>query len=148
MHRIVLAMILATVDFTALAADVGVSINIGEPGFYGQITLGNAPPPQLMYQQPVIIEQVRGAPAPPPIYLHVPPGHAKHWNKHCRQYAACGRPVYFVQDRWNNDVYVPNYREHGERRGERHDDDRGERHHDKDNRDRDERDRHRRNRDD
>ena len=145
MHRIVLAMVLATVGLTAQAADVGVSINVGEPGFYGQITFGSAAPPQLVYRQPMLIEHVRGIVAPPPIYLHVPPGHAKHWSKHCRQYAACGRPVYFVQDRWYNDVYVPHYREHGERRGER-DDDRGERHHDKDNRDRNEH--NRRDRDD
>jgi uncharacterized protein YcfJ len=26
------------------------------------------------------------------------------------QYNACGRPVYFVDDRWYNDVYVPHYR--------------------------------------
>jgi hypothetical protein len=44
-----------------------------------------------------------------PVYLWVPPGHRKHWSKHCAQYGACGAPVYFVQDRW--------YREHvvGER---------------------------------
>jgi hypothetical protein len=41
----------------------------------------------------------------------VPPGHAKHWNKHCRKYNACGQPVYFVQDRWYQQVYVPRYRE-------------------------------------
>jgi len=66
-----------------------------------------------------------------PIYLHVPPGHARHWARHCAQYNACGRPVYFVQDRWYNQVYVPHYRsEHGERnaRGDRNGDrgDRGE----------------------
>src|SRR2546425_10235251 len=26
-----------------------------------------------------------------PIYLHVPPGHAKHWRKHCHEYNACDR---------------------------------------------------------
>ena len=31
---------------TAQAADIGVSINIGQPGFYGRIDLGNAPAPQ------------------------------------------------------------------------------------------------------
>ena len=30
-----------------------------------------------------------------PIYLHVPPGHAKNWRKHCAHYNACGQPVYF-----------------------------------------------------
>jgi hypothetical protein len=38
-----------------------------------------------------------------PIYLHVPPGHAKDWRKHCRKYDACGQPVYFVV----SDEYKP-----------------------------------------
>jgi len=46
------------------------------------------------------------------MYLHVPRGHAKNWRKHCRQYGACGTPVYFVQDNWYNNVYVPEYRKH------------------------------------
>ena len=36
--------------------------------------------------------------------LWVPPGHRRDWRHHCRQYGACGAPVYFVQDGW--------YREH------------------------------------
>ena len=38
-----------------------------------------------------------------PIYLHVPPGHAKNWRKHCHKYNACGQPVYFVV----SDEYKP-----------------------------------------
>jgi hypothetical protein len=53
----------------------------------------------------------------PPIYLHVPPGHEKHWSKHCAQYAACGRPVYFVSDDLYNKEYVPRY-QHGHNKGE------------------------------
>lgn len=103
----------------ALAADVGVSISVGEPGFYGQINIGNVPPPLLIYPQPIIIQPAGVAGRP--IYLHVPPGHAKNWRKHCRKYNACGRPVYFVQDRWYNEVYVPRYRDaHRGERGERH----------------------------
>jgi hypothetical protein len=48
--------------------------------------------------------------APQPIYLHVPPDHAKDWRKHCREYNACAQPVYFVQDGWYENVYVPQYR--------------------------------------
>ena len=33
-------------------------------------------------------------------YLWVPPGHQKKWSKHCREYNACGVPVYFVDDGW------------------------------------------------
>ena len=48
----------------------------------------------------------RPAPVRDPVYLHVPPGHAKNWSKHCRKYNACDRPVYFVDDRWYNEVYL------------------------------------------
>ena len=43
--------------------------------------------------------------------VDTPPGHEKHWNKHCHEYGACGRPVYFVRDGWYNDVYAPRYRQ-------------------------------------
>jgi hypothetical protein len=103
----VMAMALAV---SAEAADVGVSISVGQPGFYGQIDIGNFPRPQVIYPRPVVVSPVPvGVHIPPPLYLHVPPGHAKKWNKHCHKYNACGRPVYFVQDRWYNDVYVPEY---------------------------------------
>ncbi len=46
-----------------------------------------------------------------PIYMRVPPGHAKRWKKHCRDYNACGERVYFVQHNWYNREYVPRYRE-------------------------------------
>ncbi len=130
MKRFLLAAIVAVAASPALAADVGVSVNIGQPGFYGQINIGNNyPRPQLLYAQPVMIE--RHHRAPPPIYLRVPPGHAKHWRKYCHEYNACGRPVYFVQDRWYNDVYAPRYREdHGDRGRERGYENRGGRGHD------------------
>ena len=109
MRRLLLALTIACAPMVtpALAADVGVSINVGQPGFYGQIDIGNYPRPQLIYRQPVIIEPVRTIRAP--IYLHVPPGHAKNWSKHCRKYNACGERVYFVQDSWYNQQYVPRY---------------------------------------
>lgn len=91
-------------------AKAGVSISVGEPGFYGRIDIGNYPPPRLIYGEPVIVRPVRTW--YPPIYLRVPPGHVKHWYKHCDAYGACGRPVYFVEDDWYRDVYVPRYREY------------------------------------
>lgn len=132
MKRLALAALLATAAATASAADVGVSISIGQPGFYGQIDIGRAPPPVLVYPQPVIIQPVRVAQPVQPIYLHVPPGHAKDWKKHCRKYNACARPVYFVKDDWYDNVYVPHYaREHGrddDRRGKGHGKDHGKGH--------------------
>lgn len=39
-------------------ADVEVAITLGEPGFYGQIVLGNAyPAPVLVYREPVVIHR-------------------------------------------------------------------------------------------
>jgi len=90
------------------AADVGVSVHVSQPGFYGRIDIGRAPQPVLIYPQPVVIEH-RGPTMREPIYLRVPPGHERHWDKHCRRYGACGQPVYFVQDRWYRDVYAPRY---------------------------------------
>ena len=95
----------------AWAADVGVSVTVGQPGFYGQIDIGTMRP-QVIYAQPIVIQrpQVVGA----PMYLRVPPGHEKHWDKHCMKYNACGRPVYFVRDDWYEHEYVPRYQEkHG-----------------------------------
>lgn len=106
------------------AADVGVSVSIGQPGFYGQIDIGSQyPRPSLIYSQPVVIQQVQTVRQP--LYLHVPPGHAKHWRKHCGQYGACGTPVYFVQDRWYNTVYAPEYRRNRDARNNDHREDRG-----------------------
>lgn len=79
--------------------DVGVSISVAQPGVYGRIDIGTVPArPVLVYPAPVLVTP-RPAP-PPPVYLWVPPGHAKNWKKHCGAYNACGVPVYFVQDDW------------------------------------------------
>jgi hypothetical protein len=106
----VVAAATATLATPTFAADVGVSISIGQPGFYGRLDIGDYPPPQVIYSQPVVID--RRSSYGPPVYLRVPPGHAKHWRKYCRQYNACGEQVYFVKDRWYNREYVPRYQEH------------------------------------
>ena len=126
MKRFLFAAAVAAITVPALAAEAGVSVQIGEPGFYGRIDIGGFPPPQLIYPQPVVIQRVPVGVVREPIYLHVPPGHSKHWSKHCRKYNACGEPVYFVQDGWYNQEYVPRYREmhsEGHGKGKGHDDD-------------------------
>lgn len=103
-----------------LAADVGVSVSIGQPGFYGRIDIGDYPYPQplVIYRYPRVIERVYIEREP--IYMRVPPGHAKNWRKHCYKYDACGERVYFVRDSWYNHDYVPYYREyHRDRHDER-----------------------------
>lgn len=100
-----LALTLAGV---AAEAEVGVSIRIGEPGFYGVLELGDFPPPRLIYGTPRLVFR---SPHPGrPLYLHVPPGHRRHWERHCAEYHACGHPVYFIDPRWYEEVYAPEYR--------------------------------------
>jgi hypothetical protein len=116
MKRLFIIAALAAATLPASAANVGVSINVGQPGYYGRIDLDGFPQPQVIYTEPVVIQPVPAGVVREPIYLRVPPGHAKDWRKHCRKYNACGQPVYFVQDRWYNDVYVQQYRDkHGEK---------------------------------
>jgi hypothetical protein len=81
------------------------------PGVYGEVVIGSQPPPPVVYEQPVLIAPapvVVGAPRPEPMYLHVPPGHAKNWRKYCHEYHACNRPVYFVKSA----EYEPGYHKH------------------------------------
>ncbi len=122
---------------TAQAADVGVSVQISQPGVYGRVDIGRLPVPQLVLPTPVIIAPpppprvVIGVQAPPPprpqpVYMWVPPGHQKDWGKHCHRYNACGVPVYFVQDRWYDDNVRHKGKGHDKGRGhDRDDDDRG-----------------------
>jgi len=107
-----LALGLACLGQAAQASDIGVSVSVGQPGFYGRIDLGSAgPAPRLIYNEPV---WVQGRPQRhherqriEPWYLYVPPGHARHWARHCGYYGACGRPVYFVQEGWYREAYGP-----------------------------------------
>ncbi len=110
----------------AQAADVGVSIGTHQPGVYGRIDIGRFPQPAVIVQQPVVI--YRQPQLPPPVYLHVPPGHRKNWRAHCGRYDACGQPVYFVQERWYQDHVARPAPQRGERWDDRRDDHRGHGH--------------------
>lgn len=100
------------------AVDVGVGITIREPGVYGRIELGNFPPPPVLYPQPVIIARPAVVVQQPPLYLYVPPGHAKNWGKHCGRYNACARQVYFVQENWVQERYEEKHgKGHGKNKG-------------------------------
>lgn len=118
MKRFFVAAAIAAATLSA-PASAQISVNIGQPGFYGCIDIGGFPPPPLLFPQPMMIQRVPVS--RPPLYLHVPPGHARHWGKHCRRYGACGERVYFVQDSWYQQEYAPVYRErHGHRDYDRH----------------------------
>ena len=106
----------------AMAADVGVSVSISQPGVYGRIDIGQYPQPQLIVPQPVWVARPRTVVVQPePVYMWVPPGHRQAWSRYCGQYQACGRPVYFVQDGWYRDHVMAGppggYRDDGYRDG-------------------------------
>ena len=115
---IALALGVAAAGATPAFADVGISIRIGEPGFYGQLDIGGYGRPNIINSRPVIV--TRGYRYAEPLYVRVPAGHQRNWKKFCGRYDACGRPVYFVRDEWYRDVYAPRYR----RDHDRHDHDR------------------------
>jgi hypothetical protein len=104
MNKQIAALSLA---FSALASlpvladdDLGINVVLeGEvaPGVYGRVELGNDSHPDIYYPQPVVIVKDTKYAKYRPVYLHVPPGHAKNWSKHCKHYNACERPVYFVK---------------------------------------------------
>lgn len=103
---------------TAQAADLNVGVVIsGEihPGVYGRVEIGDVRPP-LVYERPMVIlaEPRRHY---EPLYLHVPPGHAKNWRRYCGRYNACNRPVYFVRSA----EYEPGYRRDYDRERDRDD---------------------------
>lgn len=126
MKSLIIAFALLTGASGAMA-QTSVSINIGQPGFYGRIEMGDFGRPEVVYAQPIIIHRPVRYVAEP-LYLRVPPGHMKKWGKHCGSYNACGRQVYFVRDEWYTNSYAPRYREMrggGGRGDERRDDDRG-----------------------
>ena len=91
-------LFLLVAAFACSAVEVRVIIGTDiRPGEYGRVDFRGAPPTPVVYTEPkVIYRQPRGAQLQP-VYLHVPPGHAKDWGKHCRKYGACNVPVYFVK---------------------------------------------------
>jgi len=95
-----LALVAAMAVPAAAQTSVGVSVTINQPGVYGRVDIGNLPPPAVVLPQPVVIAPTPVAVYQRPVYLYVPPGHQKNWAKHCARYAACGQPVYFVQEAW------------------------------------------------
>ncbi len=117
MKKFLVALAMLASAGSALAQ---VSINIGQPGFYGRIELGDFRAPPVYYNEPMVIQRSSRY-AAEPMYLRVPPGHMKKWGKHCSAYNACGRQVYFVRDEWYTNTYAPRYRE---TRGWRNDDNR------------------------
>jgi hypothetical protein len=122
-----LALAAAAVAAPSFAGNVGFSISVGEPGFYGEIDVGGYGRPSLIYTEPVVLAPRYRSYAP--VYVRAPRDHYRNWGRYCGRYKACSRPVYFVRDEWYSSVYAPRYRQryygHDSRRdnhwGDRHD---------------------------
>lgn len=128
--KLIAAVLFAATAGSAYASDVNIGVSVsGEvaPGVYGRVNIGNTRP-QVVYQQPVVI--VREARPVRPVYMHVPPGHAKNWRKHCHRYDACGTPVYFVKSAEYSPRRVKHHDHHPrhDRKHDRHHDDHGRGH--------------------
>lgn len=122
--RILTAASLAALALPSFAGnvDVGVSVQISQPGVYGRIDIGRFPQPQVVVAQPVLVVPPRVVVAQPvqPVYMYVPPGHRKNWRKHCADYGACGVPVYFVRHDWYDQNVYPQGRGSGKGQGKGH----------------------------
>jgi hypothetical protein len=124
------AAVAAILSAPALAnVDVGVSVQIAQPGVYGRIDIGTFPQPAVVVAQPVLVTPppppplrpgvvvVRPVAPPPPVYMWVPPGHQRQWTRYCDRYRACGVPVYFVRDDWYYGNVHPKYKGKGKGKG-------------------------------
>lgn len=107
------------------ANDIGINVVLeGEvkPGVYGRVELGRNSHPDLVYAEPrVIVVEKDHHHHDEPVYLHVPPGHAKNWGKHCHHYHACSRPVYFVMsDEYREKPKPKRHHHHKEHKKHKH----------------------------
>lgn len=126
----VLAVATMVCASAASATDVGVSIGISQPGVHGRIDIGRFPQPAVIVAQPVIIQPVTVVQPVQPVYVWVPLDHRKNWRKHCRQYNACGVPVYFVRHDWYDQHVMAEHRGKGHGKGHGKDHGRGKGKHD------------------
>ena len=77
------------------------------PGVYGRVDIANKPLPALVYEQAMFVDRPDTAGKVEPLYLHVPPEHAKNWKKYCGKYQACDHPVFFVKSAEYEPGYEP-----------------------------------------
>lgn len=114
-------------SLTAQADDLGINVVLESevaPGVYGRVELGNGSRPAVYYPQPVVIVQDSRHSKYKPVHLHVPPGHAKNWGKHCHKYHACERPVYFIKSVEYEESYQRDHdhkKHKGKEKGKKHD---------------------------
>ncbi len=117
-HKLIQSSLLALgilVASTVTADDLGISVILEKevaPGVYGRVEIGNDSRPSVYYREPMLIVTDSRYARSRPVYLHVPPGHAKNWGKHCSKYHACDRPVYFVRSAEYDEHYHEDHESH------------------------------------
>ena len=97
-----MALTVAIGNFSADAADHG-----GDQGIYGRLDLVKFPKPELINDQPVLIDKSSKRASTKTVFVHVPPGYERHWQFHCKTYDSCNVPVQFVTESWFVNVYLP-----------------------------------------
>jgi len=89
---------------------------VAQPGDAGRVAIGGyVEAPRVYVPQPLVaftdrygrtveeyVDPAFGT-EQMPVYLWVPEAQRLHWAESCRDYGACGVPVYFVEDRWYRD---------------------------------------------
>lgn len=109
-HRWVQAVTVAVVCIVALGTAVSAFADASpayrnvtrggplRPGIYGRIVVkAKAPPPPVIYPQPVIASQAIVPETAKPVYLYVPPGQVRKWKQNCAHWSACDEAVLFVR---------------------------------------------------
>ncbi len=106
----------AGIVYAPVQAQTPLTLQLGQPGYFGPINLGNLAPPPVYSFRPVIVRPDAKRrdgwtqDATRPVHLRVPMNQARDWGRYCGMYQACNVPVQFVRDDWYRDVYAPRVR--------------------------------------
>jgi hypothetical protein len=112
LHAALVAVCGAGMVYGPAQAQTSLTLQLGQPGYYGQISIGNLAPPPVYDRRPVIVRPPTSRyrwnqNALQPVYLRVPRNQARDWRRYCGRYQACNVPVYFVREEWYRNVYSP-----------------------------------------
>jgi hypothetical protein len=112
LHAALVAACGAGMVYGPAQAQTSLSLQLGQPGYYGQLSIGNLAPPPVYDRRPVIVRAPDrrygwNQAALQPVYLRVPRKQARDWRRYCGRYQACSVPVYFVREDWYSNVYAP-----------------------------------------
>lgn len=115
LHAFLAVACSAGIVYFPAQAQTALSLQLGQPGYYGPINFGHLAPPPVVDPRPLIVRPARGQDRWPsisikPVYLRVPPIQARDWGRYCGLYQACRVPVLFVRDDWYRKVYAPQLR--------------------------------------